>query len=411
VIEATSWLLILALTAGCAAIIASAGAGILRLLRRRSMTSLLAVGALVALGVVVAAVALTARAMFLSGQDLWVVVAVVLLATPAGTGVALMVGRWVGAGSRELAAGARAIGGAGYRAGARPATAELAAIARELDIAHRRLVEARDRERALEDSRRQLVAWVSHDLRTPLAGLRAMTEALEDGMADGPVAVSRYHRLIRAEVDRLSGMVGNLFELSHIQGSLRLQVQRISLEDLVEEALASADPLARAKGIRLDGHVQPDVPVEVDVAELGRVLRNLLANAIRHTPADGTVEVAATAEYGKACLAVADSCGGIPAEDLPRVFEVAFRGQAARTPGSDRGAGLGLAIARGIVEAHEGDITVGNRANGCQFVVRLPLAPPAGQRRFQSAGAVGQAMAPSPAPFEDDRTGAGNRFP
>ena len=353
-IEATSWLLILALTVGCAAIITAGGAGVLRLLRRRSMTSLVAVGALVALGVVAAAVALTARAMFLSAQDLWVVVAVVLLATPAGTGVALMVGRWVGAGSRELAAGARAVGGAGYRAGARPATAELAAIARELDIAHRRLVEARDRERALEDSRRQLVAWVSHDLRTPLAGLRAMTEALEDGMAADPAAVSRYHRLIRAEVDRLSAMVGNLFELSHIQGSLRLQVQRISLEDLVEEALASADPLARAKGIR-------------------------------HTPADGTVEVAAAAADGKACLAVADSCGGIPAEDLPRVFEVAFRGQAARTPGSDSGAGLGLAIARGIVEAHEGEITVGNRANGCQFVVRLPLAPPADQRRFQPA--------------------------
>jgi signal transduction histidine kinase len=374
VIEATGWLLVLALTAGCAAVITAVGAGVLLLLRRRSMISLLSVDALVALGVVAAAVALTARAMFVSGRDLWIVLAVVLVATPAGTGVALMVGRWVGAGSRELAAGARAIGGAGYRPGARPRTAELTAIARELDIAHRRLVEARERERALEASRRQLVAWVSHDLRTPLAGLRAMTEALEDGMVADPATVSRYHRRIRAEVDRLSGMVGDLFELSRIQGSLRLQMQRISLEDLVEEALGSADPLARAKGVRLDHQVQPGVPVQVDVAELGRVLRNLLANAIRHTHADGTVEVAAAAEEGKACLAVADSCGGIPAKDLPRVFEVGFRGQAARTPGGDGGAGLGLAIARGIVEAHKGEITVGNRANGCRFVIRLPLA-------------------------------------
>src|SRR5262249_59228476 len=104
----------------------------------------------------------------------------------------------------------------------------------------------------------------------------------------------------------------------------------------------------------------------------GGVLRNLLANATRHPPADGTVEVAAAAEDGKACLAVADSCGGIPTEDLPRVFEIAFRGQAARTPAGDGGAGLGLAIARGIVEAHEGGIPVGTRAHGVQFYVTPP---------------------------------------
>ena len=208
----------------------------------------------------------------------------------------------------------------------------------------------------------------------PWPGCRRWPRPLEDGVAADPATVTRYHQRIRAEADRLSGMVGDLFELSRIQGSLQLRVQRIGLRDLIDEALASAGPLAQAKGIKLVGHAQPAVPVEVDATELGRALSNLLANAIRHTPADGTVEVAAAVEDGRACLAVADSCGGIPAADLPRVFDVAFRGQTARTPGGDGGAGLGLAIARGIVEAHQGEIAVANQGNGCQFVVHLPLA-------------------------------------
>jgi len=374
VIPAADWFLILALTGACVTAVTAAGVGLLLLLRRRSVTGLVAVGALVALGCVAAAVAVTAQVMFVSGHDLRIVLVVVLVAVPAGSVVALTAGRWVGAGSRELARAARAIGGAGYRPGVRPATAELAAVADELDCAHHRLVEARERERAVETSHRQMVAGMSHDLRTPLAGLQAMAEALEDGVAADPATVTRYHQRIRAEADRLSGMVGDLFELARIQGSLQLRMQHIGLQNLVDEALASAGPLAQAKGIKLGGYAQPAVPVEVDATALGRALSNLLANAIRYTPAEGTVEVAAAVEDGRACLAVADSCGGIPAADLPRVFDVAFRGEAARTPGGGSGAGLGLAIARGIVEAHKGEIAVVNQGNGCRFVVRLPLA-------------------------------------
>ena len=373
-IPAADWFLILALTGACVTAVTAAGVGLLLLLRRRSVTDLVAMGALVALGCVAAAVAVTAQVMFVSGHDLRIVLVVVLVAVPAGSVVALTAGRWVGAGSRELARAARAIGGAGYRPGVRPATAELAAVADELDCAHHRLVEARERERAVETSHRQMVAGMSHDLRTPLAGLQAMAEALEDGVAAEPATVTRYHQRIRAEADRLSGMVGDLFELARIQGSLQLRMQHIGLQNLVDEALASAGPLAQAKGIKLGGYAQPAVPVEVDATALGRALSNLLANAIRYTPAEGTVEVAAAVEDGRACLAVADSCGGIPAADLPRVFDVAFRGEAARTPGGGSGAGLGLAIARGIVEAHKGEIAVVNQGNGCRFVVRLPLA-------------------------------------
>jgi len=371
---AAYWLIVLALTGACVVAVTAGGVGLLLLMRRRSVTSQVAVSALVALGCVAAAVAVTARAMFVSGHDLRVVLVVILVTVPAGSVVALAVGRWVGSGSRVLAKAAHTIGDAGYRPAPRPATAELGAVADELDRAHHRLVQARERERAVETSHRQMVTGMSHDLRTPLAGLRAMAEALEDGLVADPATVSRYHQRIRAETDRLAGMVGDLFELSRIQSSPQLHMQRTGLEDLVDEALASAGPLAQAKGINLSGHAQPAVPVEVDATALGRALSNLLANAIRHTPAEGTVEVAAAAEDGRACLAVADSCGGIPAAALPRVFDVGFCGETARTPSADGGAGLGLAIARGIIEAHDGEIAVVNQGNGCRFTVRLPLA-------------------------------------
>ncbi|WP_262402912.1 sensor histidine kinase [Actinomadura sp. CNU-125] len=113
------------------------------------------------------------------------------------------------------------------------------------------------------------------------------------------------------------------------------------------------------------------LPVQVDAGELGRALRNLVVNAIRHTPGDGTVEIVGDVDGGEVRVTVADGCGGIPEDDLPRVFDVAFRGEAARSPGG--GAGLGLAIARGIVEAHAGRIGVANAGPGCRFEIRLPV--------------------------------------
>jgi signal transduction histidine kinase len=140
--------------------------------------------------------------------------------------------------------------------------------------------------------------------------------------------------------------------------------------------VASAEPVARAKGVRLTGAAVRGMPVYVDSAEMGRALRNLVINAIRHTPSDGIVDVLADVQAGMAAVCVSDACGGIPAEDLPRVFDVAFRGESARTPAPDGGGGLGLSIARGIVEAHAGQIAVRNAGPGCQFLIRLPLARP-----------------------------------
>ncbi|MCI3274878.1 sensor histidine kinase KdpD [Streptomyces cylindrosporus] len=347
------------------------GAGTLWVLRRRSLTTSLTVVAAVAVTAMLAGTLAVAQAMFLSGHDLSVVTTVVAMAAVVSLATALLLGRWVVARSRELARAARSFGdGGAFTAPDGPTTAELDALSRELAATSAKLAESRDRERALETSRRELVAWISHDLRTPLAGLRAMSEALEDGVATDP---DRYLRQIRTEVERLNAMVGDLFELSRIHaGTLTLTLSRMSLYDLIGDALAGADALAREHGVRLVGGEVEPLPVEVDGKEMSRVLGNLLVNAIRRTPADGTVAVAAERSADGVVVSVTDGCGGIPDEDLPRVFDTGWRGTDARTPPA--GAGLGLAIVRGIVEAHRGRASVRNIPGGCRFEVTLPTA-------------------------------------
>ncbi len=155
---------------------------------------------------------------------------------------------------------------------------------------------------------------------------------------------------------------------------LHLDLERVSLGDLVSDALASAAPLAATKGIELHGHLAGTSPeLTVSSPEVLRALRNILENAIRHTPSDGTVTVEAGVEQDRAYVSVLDTGGGIADDHLDRVFDVAFRSDPARTPGA--GAGLGLAIARGLVEAHHGDVTVRNENGGARFTLRLPLEP------------------------------------
>jgi signal transduction histidine kinase len=296
-----------------------------------------------------------AQAMFVSAHDLSVLTVVLVAAGVAGTGSALLLGRRVQRASRALVDVARRIGAGDVTAAGGKAlpTTELAALARELDHMSVALERARRRERTLEGSRRELVAWVSHDLRSPLAAIRAMAEALEDGVVSDPETVARYHHQLVFEVDRLAGLVDDLFELSRTQaGVLQLQLERVSLSDLVSDALAGAVPVAEAKGVRLEGQLQGASPdLDLSTPEVARALRNLLENAIRHTPSDGTVVVQAGVVGEAAYVSVTDTCGGIPDVDLDRVFDVAFRGETARTPGAGAGAGLGLAIARAMVDA------------------------------------------------------------
>ncbi len=369
---------IVLIAAGCAGAVGMLGIGAAWLLRRASLRLSFQAASAIAVLAVVAGTLGTANAMFISPHDLRVVGMVCVVAGLVAFGFSWLLGRQVGAGSLALRHAARSLGQeeTGFSAPVGPMAAELAALSQELSATARKLQKSRERERRIERSRRQLVAWVSHDLRTPLAGLRAMAEALEDGIATDP---DRYHRQIRAEVTRLSSMVEDLFELSRIEsGTLSLSLDSIEAGDLVSDTVASMEALARARGVRLSGQADSALLIRADARELSRALSNLVTNAIRHTPQDGHVQVTAAAEADGVLMTVTDGCGGIPEADLASVFDMAWRGTKARTPEADGGAGLGLAIVRGIVDAHQGRVSVVNTGGGCCFEVRLPaLRPPA----------------------------------
>jgi signal transduction histidine kinase len=360
------------IAAGCTSAIGLAGTGVIRLLRGASLRLSIQASGIVAVLAIVAGTLGTAEDMFLSQHDLGVVVMVCVIAGIVASAFSWLLGRQVASSSAALRRAARSLGDeAGqFRPPEQPLAAEFAALSQELADTSAKLASSRARERALEQSRRQLVAWVSHDLRTPLAGLRAMAEALEDGLATDP---SRYHKQIRAEAERLATMVDDLFALSRIHsGNLQLSHDEIALDDLVSDVLASTEALSREHGVRLAGRAARQLTVRADPRELSRVLTNLLANAIRFTPPGGSVYVEARQEHEDALLTVADGCGGIPEADLPYVFDLAWRGTDARSPEPGGGAGLGLAIVRGVAEAHHGSVSVVNTEAGCRFEMRLP---------------------------------------
>ncbi len=361
---------IVAMAAGWAAAVGVVGLVVAHVVRRRSLRWAFATVVLSAVLGLVAGVVGAARSMFLSGHDFRVVLWVAATAGLVSLAFALIVARHAVRGSRAVQEATRLLGEDGMFVVPKGTSSELSQLSSQLADTSNRLAESRDRERALETSRRELVAWVSHDLRTPLAGLRAMAEALEDGLAEDP---ARYHAQMRETVDRMTRMVDDLFELSRLHsGSFELTLESVRLEEAISETLAVSDPVARASGVRLGGYAEPGVEVFADSRELGRVLGNLVTNAIRHTPSEGVVEVVARARGEEVELVVSDGCGGIPEEDLPRVFDVAWRGSHARTPGAMAGSGLGLAIVRGIVDAHKGSVQVDNVDGGCRFLVRLP---------------------------------------
>lgn len=355
------------------------GALALAVVRHRSLRFAAVVVALTAVAVVGGVVTAVGVLMLVSGHALVVLVAAVVAGALAGLGVAGLLGRQVQRSSELLRERVRRIGSdpPENAPAETPAAAELAALARELDQAQRALAESRRRHSALEASRRELVAWVSHDLRTPLADLRAMAEALEDGVVSDTDTVQAYHRAIRVEADRLAGMVEDLFELSRIQaGALSLATDVV---DLTAVAVAAVEPSlaqARRAAVTLSLDAPASASVVGDRRRLERAVRNLVANAVRHTRRGGEVAVSvASLDDGHVTMSVRDACGGIADADLPRVFDVGFRAEPARSPGADQGAGLGLAIAGGIVAAHEGTLTVTNDPPGCRFEIRLPAAP------------------------------------
>ena len=358
-----------------AAATAALGSAVGHSLRTRPLAVQIVVVAATAAAAVLVGILLAARAMFVSTHDLRALLVILAAGGTAAVAASLLLAGRLGQASIDL----RNLSGSLAEWEEPPPDlrlpSELAEVADHLTATWGQLAEARERERAMDASRRQLVAWVSHDLRTPLSGIRAMIEALEDGVVSEPERVARYHSTIRQEAERLTHLVDDLFELSRIQtGALALDLQRVGLADLISDAIAGVGVTADARGVRLEGELhQPAPEVSASVPDLSRVIRNLLDNAIRHTPAGGQVRVEAATVGHHAVLSVHDTCGGIPPDEIDRVFDLAFRGDDARTPAGDGGGGFGLAIARGLVEAHAGDIEVANESDGCRFTVRLPL--------------------------------------
>jgi signal transduction histidine kinase len=255
-----------------------------------------------------------------------------------------------------------------------PPQDELSEVAAAFNMMAARLEEAFVRQQQLEQARRELIAAVSHDLRTPLASMRAMIEALSDRVVTDEATVARYHRTIQSQVANLSHLIDDLFELSKLDsGRLQLHLEKSNVADLISDTLESMRVHAATKNIRLTGQVASDLPeVSIDSARIQRVLYNLVQNALRHTPADGTVAIYAKPTTEGVRIDITDSGEGIAGEDLPHIFDEFYRSEKSRSR-STGGAGLGLAIARGIIEAHGGRIWVDSQPEqGTTFSLILP---------------------------------------
>lgn len=249
--------------------------------------------------------------------------------------------------------------------------AELAAAFNEMAA---RLQASDQKQRELEAMRRDLTAWAGHDLRTPLTSIRAILEALADGLVEEPETMRRYLKTAQRDIRSLTHLIEDLFEMSQIDaGGLRLDLQPCALRDLVSDTIESFSELAGREGVTLEGTVEEGIdPLCMDTQRIGRVLNNLVSNALRYTPAGGSVFIGAKLASDAALVEVSNSGEGIRSEDLPHVFERFYRGEKSRSRATG-GAGLGLAIARGIIEAHGGQIWVESQpGQGARFVFSLP---------------------------------------
>ena len=318
----------------------------------------------------------TARLMFASLHDLLLATVLLLFAG----GIAISVGYFLSADITDrivrldLAARELAQGQLSVRVQV-TGNDEMASLARTFNEMAAQLEEASERQRELDSLRRNLIAWAGHDLRTPLASVQAIVEALADGLVEDPETADRYLHTAQREIRSLSLLIDDLFELAQLEaGGLRQDLTLNSLSDLISDTMESFSELAARQRVTLKGSADPDVdPVLMDAQQIGRVLTNLLGNALRHTPPGGTVQVQASRGEGCVLVAISDTGDGIRADDLPHVFERFYRGEKSRSRATG-GAGLGLAIAKGIVEAHGGRISVENLAGqqGARFSFSIP---------------------------------------
>ncbi len=388
------------------AIVVTVAAALLaaRLLQRTSLRqrylAIAAVGTLVALGNLIA----LTRAMFVSAHAATVLAVVLIYASAAGLAAAFVSARSSAAALDNVTTTARAIGDGDLSARVGPLDAgpELDKLAETLDRMAARLQDVRDQEQGVERTRRDLISAVSHDLRTPLANLRAMVEAIDEGVVDDRETFRRYAAEMRRAVGQLSALVDDLFELVQIDTlAIGAETDRARLDDVVASAIATVQAEASRKSV----HVTTELAGSEDVPcspHLTRVIQNLLVNAVRHTSPEGSVRVEGRLGTTEVRLAVEDTGEGIAEDDLPFVFDPFYRVDSAR---AGNGAGLGLALADRIVRALGGTIDVSSQPDrGTRFDVTLP--------RDGMSGLTPVAAGPEPARTRSGgRRGSGSRLP
>jgi signal transduction histidine kinase len=230
------------------------------------------------------------------------------------------------------------------------------------------------KQKELETLRRDLIAWVGHDLQTTLASVRAIVEALADDVVDDPATRTRYLNSAKHDIQALSHLIDDLFELAQLDaGGLHLELQPNSLSDLISDTLESFSARADELRISLTGEIEENIdPVQMDANRIGRVLKNLISNSLRHTQSEGRIHLLAKTTAGTVEVEVQDTGEGFSEDDLPHLFERFYRGEKSRSKATG-GAGLGLAIAKGLVEAHGGTIRAELLPKtGSRFVFTLP---------------------------------------
>lgn len=306
------------------------------------------------------------RQMFFSEHDLLLSGVLLLFAAIIATTYGLFVAASVTDGLRQMAAAAGALAAGDLSARARVVGRdEVARLSESFNEMAGRLQETAERRRELETLRTNLIAWTSHDLRTPLTSIRARVEALHDGLVTDPAIAQHYYAAIRTDVLALNSLIDDLFELAQLDaGGPAMEMSPGSLADLISDCLESFRATAEQRDVALSGDVGPGVDlVPMNAGKISRVLRNLVENALHHTPPGGSVSIRAVAASDGMVVTVEDSGPGFAAADLPHVFEQFYRGEQARSRATGS-AGLGLAIARGIIQAHNGRIWAENSPNG-----------------------------------------------
>jgi signal transduction histidine kinase len=338
-----------------------------------------ALGYALSVGVTALVIALVSMPMFLSTHDAQFLMVLLVFSGLVSLAFGYLLSRSITRGLAELILGAEQIARGNLETRVRVTSGdEVERLATAFNRMTGQLATAAVRQKELEQARRDVVAAVSHDLRTPLASLRASIEAINDGVVSDEATIQRYLAGAQLQVHNLSLLVDDLFELSQLDaGVLEWRTEPSSLRDLISDTLESMHAQAAEKNVTLSGRVEPNVdPVLMNSHKVQRVLYNLIQNAIRHTPSDGAVFVEARGrDDAEVQIDVVDSGEGIAERDLPHVFEQFFRGERSRSRETG-GAGLGLAIAERIVLAHRGQIWVeSSRDRGSRFSFTLPRAP------------------------------------